>query len=95
MCKRGVGGAGGASQKMGNAMRPEARLQAAERCGAHCRTTGKPCRGPAMTNGRCRMHGGKAGRKPTHGRYTKTAIADLLTVRAILRRMRDLMEGSR
>jgi hypothetical protein len=26
-----------------------------------------------MKNGRCRMHGGKAGRKPTHGRYTKAA----------------------
>jgi hypothetical protein len=28
-----------------------------------------------MKNGRCRMHGGKAGRKPTHGRYTKAALA--------------------
>lgn len=30
------------------------------RCGAHARTTGKPCRSPAMGNGRCRMHGGKS-----------------------------------
>ena len=29
-----------------------------------------------MANGRCRMHGGKAGRKPTHGRYTKAAIEE-------------------
>ncbi len=32
----------------------------APRCGAHARTTGKPCRGAAMANGRCRMHGGKS-----------------------------------
>ena len=32
------------------------------------------------------MHGGKAGRKPTHGRYTKTAIAGREEVRAILAR---------
>ena len=30
------------------------------RCGAHSRRTGKPCRNPAMKNGRCRMHGGKS-----------------------------------
>lgn len=33
----------------------------APRCGAACRTRmGLPCRSPAMTNGRCRMHGGAA-----------------------------------
>jgi hypothetical protein len=30
----------------------------APRCGATCKRTGQPCRGPAMRNGRCRMHGG-------------------------------------
>ncbi len=29
------------------------------RCGAKARS-GTPCRGPAMTNGRCRMHGGRS-----------------------------------
>jgi hypothetical protein len=28
-----------------------------------------------MKNGRCYMHGGKSGRKPTHGMYTKEALA--------------------
>ncbi len=28
------------------------------RCGAKARTTGDPCRRPAMANGRCRFHGG-------------------------------------
>src|SRR5258707_8928 len=31
-----------------------------ERCGAHCRTTGSPCKNPPVTDAtRCRMHGGK------------------------------------
>ena len=37
----------------------------APRCGAKARRTGCPCRGPAMANGRCRMHGEKA---PGHAR---------------------------
>ena len=28
------------------------------KCGAHCRTTGQPCRTWAMPNGKCKMHGG-------------------------------------
>lgn len=63
----------------------------ARRCGAHARTTGRPCQSPAMANGRCRMHGGKAGRKPTHGRYTKVAAAERRRVRALLRAMRQLI----
>lgn len=38
------------------------------KCGAKCRT-GKECQTPGMANGRCRMHGGGAGRKPKTGRY--------------------------
>ena len=79
--------AGGASRKMTNAM------HSAPRCGAHARTTGKPCRSQAMKNGRCRMHGGKAGRKPTHGRYTKAAIVERREVRALLRAMRKLIHS--
>src|SRR5437763_12341920 len=33
---------------------------AAPRCGARSRRTGKPCRGAAMPNGRCKVHGGKS-----------------------------------
>lgn len=37
-------------------------------CGAHCRTTGQPCKNAPMPNGRCRMHGGKStGRPIKHG----------------------------
>jgi len=63
----------------------------APRCGAYARTTGEPCKGWAMTNGRCRMHGGKAGRKPTHGRYTKATIQRQREVRELLRALRGLM----
>lgn len=34
------------------------RANAARRCGATCKRTRQPCRSPAMSNGRCRMHGG-------------------------------------
>ena len=61
------------------------------RCGAHCRTTGLPCRQPAMRNGRCKMHGGKAGRKPTHGRYSKDAIELLREAKRLTKILRDIL----
>ena len=45
------------------------------RCGAHSKRSSQPCHAPAMKNGRCYIHGGKSGRKPTHGLYTKEALA--------------------
>lgn len=50
-----------------------AALKLAPKCGAHCRTTGEPCKNAQMANGRCRMHGGKspgAPRGKKHGRYS-------------------------
>ena len=52
--------------------------RAARRCGARGRRSGLPCRGPAMKNGRCRMHGGRSPGAPKgerngryrHGRWT-------------------------
>jgi hypothetical protein len=35
------------------------RANAAPRCAARSKRTGKPCRGAAMPNGRCKLHGGK------------------------------------
>jgi len=56
-------------------------MHRAKRCGARTRT-GKPCRSPAMSNGRCRMHGGPSPGAPKgnknafkHGRYGADAIA--------------------
>lgn len=61
-------------------------------CGAHARTTGEPCRQPAMKNGRCRLHGGKAtGRPVTHGQRTKKAIARRKEIAALNKEMRKLI----
>jgi len=38
------------------------------------------------------MHGGKAGRKPTHGRYTKKAIEERRELRAMLKALRELID---
>ena len=40
------------------------------RCHAKSKRSGQLCKNPAMPNGVCRMHGGNAGRPPTHGRTT-------------------------
>ena len=40
-----------------------------ETCDAKTRNGGT-CKNAPMQNGRCRMHGGKAGRPATHGRYS-------------------------
>jgi glucans biosynthesis protein len=75
--------------KRGNAVH----LHAAPRCGAHARTTGQPCKAPAIRGKvRCRMHGGRAGRKPIHGRYSKAAVESRREVRAILRAVRELID---
>ena len=60
-------------------------LQTAPKCLAHARTTGNPCKNASMTNGRCRMHGGKStGRPVTHGQRTKKTINNQKTVKKIL-----------
>ena len=39
------------------------------RCGAHARSTGKPCQAPPRQNGRCKLHGGlSTGPKTVEGR---------------------------
>lgn len=61
------------------------------RCGAYCRTTGEPCKNPAMKNGRCRMHGGKStGRPATHGRTTLLKKNQYAEVRRLSKILSDL-----
>jgi hypothetical protein len=57
-----------------------------------------PCQSPAMTNGRCRMHGGTSPGAPKgnshalrHGRYTAEAIAERREFAALLRDMKGLV----
>jgi hypothetical protein len=68
-------------------------------CGAKARTKDfRPCRQPAMANGRCRLHGGfstgaktKEGRQRikqanmTHGFFTKEAIAERKALKDFLK----------
>lgn len=65
----------------------------APKCGAHARTTGKPCRSPAMANGRCRMHGGKSpGRPKIHGLYSKEMKAEKREWREEYKLLKELLE---
>ncbi len=69
-------------------------MHSAPRCGAHARTTGKPCMAPAIKGKlRCRMHGGKSpGRPKTHGRYSKEAVEYRARMRAISRGLKALLK---
>ncbi len=61
-------------------------------CGAHARTTGEPCRGAAMANGRCRMHGGRStGRPIVTGEFTKAAKAQRAQLRGLIRDLKSLL----
>ena len=43
------------------------------RCGAYARTTGNPCQAKALTNGRCKNHGGMStGPKTPEGRQASS-----------------------
>jgi hypothetical protein len=57
-----------------------------ETCGAHARTTGKPCQAPAGPNGRCKLHGGKS-------TGPRTAAGLARAVRAMQEGVRKWREG--
>lgn len=73
-------------------------MHASPRCGAHARTTGAPCQSPAMSNGRCRMHGGKSPGAPKgnvnglkHGGRSAAAVALRKEMNEILRANREAL----
>ena len=79
------------------------KANAAPRCGARSKRTGKPCRGAAMPNGRCKLHGGKSTGPRTseglersrranwkHGYYSREAKAQRSRVRAAILALRYL-----
>jgi hypothetical protein len=72
-----------------------AKANAAPRCGARSKRSGKPCQGAAMPNGRCKFHGGKSTGPRTpeglerskranwkHGYYSREAKAERQRVKA-------------
>jgi hypothetical protein len=72
------------------------------RCGAKTRS-GKPCRRIGnLRNGRCKLHGGRAGAPLgkrngawRHGNETKEAKAQRLTIRTLLRNADNLLRGDK
>ncbi len=78
-----------------NPIRRTYSMQVSPRCGAKTRS-GRPCEGPAMPNGRCRMHGGsspgapkgKANGRYRHGRFTCEAMAERRFLADLLREVR-------
>jgi hypothetical protein len=64
-------------------------------CGAKARSTSKPCRGSAMKNGRCRLHGGlSTGPKNPpikHGMYTKKVLAERKSFNLFIREVNDVL----
>jgi hypothetical protein len=81
---------------------------AAPRCGARSKRHGKPCKGPAMANGRCRFHGGlstgprtaegleRARKAPwRHGHYSAEAKAARAQGRQAARKLRELAAMAR
>src|SRR5262245_5816506 len=82
------------------------KANAAPRCGARSKRTGKPCRGAAMPNGRCKLHGGKSTGPCTpeglersrranwkHGHFSREAKAERLRVRAAILAVRYLRDS--
>ncbi len=74
---------------------------AAKRCGAKRKSDRKPCQGPAMRNGRCRVHGGLSTGPKTpeglarsrrsnwkHGHNSAEARSERATARTLLREVR-------
>ncbi len=86
--------------KYGN---PSGDWSKAQRCGAKTRK-GTPCLSPAMSNGRCRMHGGKSTGPKTpegiqrirethlkHGRYTMKALEEKKKCNRLIKKYREFV----
>jgi hypothetical protein len=82
------------------------KANAAPRCGARCKRTGKPCQAAAMPNGRCKLHGGKSTGPRTpeglersrranwkHGHFSREAKAERSRVRAAILAVRHLRDS--
>ena len=82
------------------------KANAAPRCGARSKRTGKPCQGAAMPNGRCKLHGGKSTGPRTmeglersrranwkHGHFSREAKAERARVRAAILAVRYLRDS--
>src|SRR5258708_3655985 len=80
-----------------NPMQKKLPMRHSPRCHAQTRK-GSPCQSPAMSNGRCRMHGGmspgalKGNRNAfKHGRYTLEAIVGRREIMALIRQTKEIV----
>jgi len=78
-------------------MQKQLPMHLSPRCGAKTRS-GNPCQGPAMKNGRCRMHGGTSPGAPKgnrnawkHGHYSAEVVATRQAIRALIRNSGELV----
>jgi hypothetical protein len=85
-----------ARNRRGRLMQSELPMHLSPRCGARTRS-GSLCRSPAMSNGRCRMHGGPSPGAPKgnknalkHGRYTAEAVWRRRRFSGLIRGMKAL-----
>jgi hypothetical protein len=82
------------------------KANAAPRCGARSKRTGKPCQGAAMPNGRCKFHGGKSTGPRTpeglersrranwkHGHFSREAKAERSRLRAAILAIRYVRDS--
>ena len=82
------------------------KANAAPRCGARSKRTGKRCQGAAMPNGRCKLHGGKSTGPRTpeglersrranwkHGHFSREAKAERSRVRTAMVAVRHLRDS--
>lgn len=78
---------------------PMDRANAAPRCGATSKRSGKPCRAPAVTGWAvCRLHGAGGGQRPgkahpnyQHGERSREAVALRAQIRNLVKASRDLL----
>ena len=74
-------------------------MHSSPRCGAKTRS-GEPCRAPAMTNGRCRMHGGASTGAPPgnqnakkHGYYSESSVQHRRKIANVIRVAKDVLKN--
>lgn len=66
-------------------------MKSKTKCGAYARSTGHPCKAKALSNGRCRNHGGlSTGPKTLEGRE---AIAQATSQRMASGQQKRVLEG--
>jgi hypothetical protein len=87
---------------------PVGDLSRVRQCGANTKREQRPCRAPAMRNGRCRLHGGKSTGPKTgaglarcrqarlkHGGYSKFLRDERARTRSIFRQVREFLRALR